>query len=162
MVSGDVYWNYGTPQGGYAVCRGNAKVASSSPGGVVSQTFVISAGFATIDHALVQIGYAADTIVHAEILINGTSRATTTIAAVNDTAFSFTPVTVSAGDRGELRLSFTATSGSSTTVFGATGGPAGHLTVANTCSGAATNTDTTTQGLRAVISGHQVSAHPGG
>jgi hypothetical protein len=161
-VTGDVYWNYGTPQGGYAVCGGNATVASSSPGGVVSQTFVIGAGFTSIDHVLVQIGHAADTTVLAEILINGTVKAATNAPTVNETGFSFAPITVTSGDRGELRLSFTGSTGSSTTVYGATGSPAGRLTVTNTCSGATTTIDTTTQGLRAVISGHEVPVHPGG
>lgn len=70
----------------------------SMPGGVVTQSFTVPAGVASIDHALVQIDPDTRVTASATLHVNGQQRASAATAAVGDTHFGFPAVAVKAGD----------------------------------------------------------------
>ena len=134
------------------MCRGNPGNPLSMPGGTVSQTFTVPTGVASLSSALVQIDPDSSVTAHLSIAVNGNTVATADATAAGDTQFEFGPVTVSPGDTVTLTISFTATSGKIITVY-TTGSPGGMFTASNSCPDGAPNVQTTSTGLRAVISG---------
>jgi len=148
----NAYANYGEPAVGRAMCRGNPGNPLSMPGGTVSQTFTVPVGVASLSSALVQIDPDSSVTAHLSLAVNGNTVATADAAAAGDTQFQFGPVTVSPGDTVTLTISFTATSGKIITVY-TTGSPGGMFTASNSCPDGAPNVQTTSTGLRAVVSG---------
>jgi hypothetical protein len=146
------YDNYGTAnEPGHAVCRGNPSEASSMPGGVVTQTFVVPAGVANISSAKVQID-PDPTVTAALTVSDGSAMVSASSAAAGDTMFTFPALAVSAGDTVTLTINFSATYGKIITVYD-TGDPGGSMTVSNQCPDGAPNFTSTTSGLRAVVYG---------
>ncbi len=146
------YDNYGAANAGRAMCRGNPDNSSSMPGGVVTQTFGVPAGTAAIDEALVQVDPDSRVTAHADLLVNGSVRASTAAQAAGDTTFTFARVSVSPGDTVTLRIRFSATFGKIITVYTA-GNPGGQFATANSCPDGAPSVSLTSTGLRAVVRG---------
>ena len=149
----DAYSNYGPANSsGYPICRGNPSNPQSMPSGMVSQTFTVPAGVASLNSALVQIDSASTVTAHLSLAVNGNVVATANAVAAGDTQFWFGPVSVNAGDVITLSISFTATYGKITTVYTA-GSPGGTFTTSDSCPAGASNVSTTSTGLRAKVSG---------
>ena len=148
----NAYTNYSEPAVGRAMCRGNPGNPLSVPGGITSQTFTVPAGVASLTSAMVQIDPDPSVTAHLSIAVNGNNVATADAAAAGDTQFRFGPVTVSPGNTITLTISFTATSGKIITVY-TTGSPGGMFTASNSCPDGAPNVQTTSTGLRAIVSG---------
>lgn len=152
-----LYDNYGTViTAGTPMCAGNPGRPESMPGGTVAQTFTATRS-AVISSALVQIDPSPALTVTASVKINGTTAAGTTAVPVGDTTFTFSPIAVRAGDTVTLMLTWSGSpiSGSNPkldTIY-TVGNPGGSLSVRNSCSDGAPTYDTTSTGLRAVISG---------
>ena len=148
----DAYSNYGQSNlAGHAMCRGNPGNPLSMPGGVATQTFTVLNGVSSLNSAMIQIDPASVTA-HLSVLVNGNVVATTAADAVGDTHFNFGSVSVSPGDQVTLRIEFTATYGKIITLY-TVGNPGGHFSARNSCPDGAPNFDSTTSGLRAVVSG---------
>lgn len=145
------YDNYRSGAAGHAMCRGNPARPESMPGGTATQTFTVPSNVAAIDAALVQIDPDASVTAHAQLIVNGSVRATADAAAAGDTTFSFGSVVVKPGDQVTLSLSFSATYGKLITVY-TVGSPGGVFTASNSCSDGAPSF-TASAGLRAVVSG---------
>jgi surface antigen len=137
---------------GRAMCRGNPADATSMPGGSATETFVVPAGVASIDSALVQIDPDSRVNAHANLFVNGALRASADAAAAGDTRFAFPSVPVTGGATVALTISFTASFGKIITVY-TVGAPGGTFTASNSCPAGAPNVSTSSTGLRAVISG---------
>jgi len=84
--------------------------------------------------------------------VNGSVRATASATPAGDTRFTFGQVNVSRGDQVSFSVSFSSTVGKIITVYTA-GSPGGTFTASNSCSDGAPNVNTTSTGLRAVVSG---------
>jgi hypothetical protein len=148
----DAYSNYGQSNlAGHAMCRGNPGNPLSMPGGVATQTFTVQGGVASLNSAMIQVDPASVTA-HLSVSVNGNVVATTAADAVGDTHFNFGPVSVHPGDEVTLRIEFTATYGKIITLY-TVGNPGGHFSARNSCPDGAPNFDSTTSGLRAVVSG---------
>jgi hypothetical protein len=145
------YNNYGPATEGVPMCRGNPANPGSMPGGTVTQTFTADAN-GIIDSAKVQIDPDKTVTATAVLSVNGTEVGSNSEAATGDVTFTFSPVTVKAGDPVSLKISFTATYGSIITVYEA-GNPGGNFSVTNSCPAGAAAFTRSDAGLRAVLSG---------
>jgi hypothetical protein len=149
----NAYDNYVDSNGvGRAMCRGNPGRPESMPGGTASQTFTVGAGVAAIDEVLVWIDPDDRVTGHGSLYVNGAPRASANATAAGDTTFSFSRVSVAAGDQVTFSVTFTATLGKLITVY-TTGSPGGRFVASNSCSDGAPNVDTTSTGLKAVVHG---------
>lgn len=148
----EAYANFGAPNAGRAMCRGNPARPESMPGGTASQTFSVPAGVAAIDEVLVQIDPDSRVTGHGALFVNGVLRATADAVAVGDTTFSFPRIGVSQNDQVRFSVTFTATFGKIITVYTA-GSPGGLFTAQNSCPDGAPNVSTTATGLRAIVRG---------
>lgn len=148
----DAYSNYGQSNlWGHSMCRGNPAVPLSMPGGVGTQTFTVPSGVASLASAKIQIDPAPVTA-QLTVAVNGQVEANTSAAAVGDTYFNFSPITVHRGDTITLTITFSATSGKIITLY-TVGNPGGVFTSRNSCPDGASNDTVTNGGLRAVVSG---------
>jgi hypothetical protein len=105
---------------------------------MVSQTFTVPTGIASLNSALVQIDPDSTVTAHMSLTVNGNVVAAASAAASGDTQFRFWPAYVNAGDVVTLSISFTATYGKLITVYTA-GGPGGKLTTSSICPARALN-----------------------
>jgi hypothetical protein len=147
----DLYDNYGGGAVGRAMCRGNPGRPESMPGGVATETLTVPPDVASVDTALVQIDPDQTVTADATLSVDGVARASAAAPAAGDTTFTFPAVPVQAGDSLSLSITFTATYGKIITVY-TVGSPGGTFTASNSCPDGAASL-TTSEGLRAVISG---------
>jgi hypothetical protein len=149
-----IYDNYGPANQGYPMCTGNPNRPESMPAARVSQTMTVPEGVGELRWARVQIDPQPNTTVTAQLLVNGSIRATDTDTAAGDSIFHFEDahVTVSPGDTAELTFTFAATWGKLVTIYSA-GSPGGTFKAENSCSDGAPTFTKTNTGLRAQVFG---------
>ena len=146
------YNNYGSANQGIPMCLGNPNRPESMPGGTATQTFSVPSGVSYLSSAMVQIDPNSSARATLQLRVNGSVRATASATPAGDTRFTFGQVNVSRGDQVSFSVSFSSTVGKIITVYTA-GSPGGTFTASNSCSDGAPNVNTTSTGLRAVVSG---------
>jgi hypothetical protein len=146
--------NYGTAnEPGHPMCRGNGNDAASEPAGVVTQTFTVPAGVATLNSAKIQIDPAATVTANLTVSDGGMSVTSSAVAS-GDTVFNFGALQVQPGDLVTMSLTFVSTSGSIITVYDAgASSMGGTMTVQNSCAADTTNWTSSNSALRAVVYG---------
>ncbi|WP_375474390.1 fibronectin type III domain-containing protein [uncultured Jatrophihabitans sp.] len=148
----NAYDNYAlNPRTGHAMCRGNPNNSLSDPGGTATQTFTVPSGVATLNTVTTQVD-TAPVSTTATLRIGGVNEQDTE-PATGDVTFHFAPIDVSAGEQGSVTFSFSATAGKIITLY-TIPGSLGTFTASNSCPDGAPNYSSSTDQLRATISGY--------
>ena len=155
------YNNYGAATLGVPMCRGNPNYPEGHdvPGGSFSQTMTVPAGVATINTVEIQIDPVATETASLTLSVNGTPRASASATPNVDTYFHLPNVAVSQGQSVAINVSLSdsgdSARGQIITIYEA-GAGGGVFTYSNSCVQDNWNGSSTSNTLRAVVSGEAV------
>jgi hypothetical protein len=155
------YNNYGSETLGVPMCRGNPNYPSGHdlPGGSFSQSMVVPAGVATINTIEIEIDPVSTMTASLTLSVDGTPEASASATPNGNTFFSLPNVDVSQGQTVTISVSLSDSGDSSrgqiVTIYEAgTGG--GVFTYSNSCVQDTESGSSSSNTLRAVVSGNAV------